>query len=166
MSEERMQEKEQREALVAVERAMVAIRRSQTRRSLGRLVPPDGGRAVDPTLFGVLDAVEGRGGSCSVTDVAAALGVDQPRASRLVLRAVEEGWVSRWPDPADARRALLALTVEGQEQVDRTHRFRQRVFARAMADWPDADRLAFARLLTAFVDGFGRAADSGDGRAG
>ncbi|MFF6776111.1 MarR family winged helix-turn-helix transcriptional regulator [Streptomyces sp. NPDC012637] len=165
MPEERMQEEEQREALVAVERAMVAIRRSQTRRSLGRLAPADGGRAVDPTLFGVLDAVEGRDGSCSVTDVATALGVDQPRASRLVLRAVEEGWVSRRPDPSDARRALLALTADGREQVDRTHRFRQRVFARVMADWPDADRLAFARLLTAFVDGFGRETDSGRERA-
>lgn len=157
-----MPDKEQREALTAVERAMVAIRRSQTRRSLGRLAPPDGeGRPVDPTLFGVLDAVEDRDGACSVSDVAAALGVDQPRASRLVLRAAEEGWVTRAPDPADARRTLLALTAAGREQVDRTHRLRQEVFARAMADWPVADRVEFARLLTAFVEGFGREVDSG-----
>ncbi|WMX44990.1 MarR family winged helix-turn-helix transcriptional regulator [Streptomyces roseicoloratus] len=161
-----MSKREQQEAVVAVERAMVAIRRSQTRRALGRLAQADGGRAVDPTLFGVLDAVEGRDGSCSVGDVAAALGVDQPRASRLVLRAVEEGWVARRPDPSDARRALLALTADGQEQVDRTHRFRRQVFARAMADWPDADRVAFARLLTAFVDGFGRETDSDGPRTG
>ncbi|MFF9194594.1 MarR family winged helix-turn-helix transcriptional regulator [Streptomyces sp. NPDC014779] len=160
-----MPDKQQQDALTAVERAMVAIRRSQTRRSLGRLAPPGEERPVDPTLFGVLDAVEDREGTCSVTDVAAALGVDQPRASRLVLRAVEEGWVSRRPDPADARRALLALTADGRERVDRTHRFRQQVFARAMAGWPEADRVEFARLLTAFVEGFGRETNSGAGQA-
>ncbi|WP_370414946.1 MarR family winged helix-turn-helix transcriptional regulator [Streptomyces fradiae] len=152
-----MSDKQQRQALTAVERAMVAIRRSQTRRSLGRLAPPDGeGRPVDPTLFGVLDAVEERDGACSVSDVAAALGVDQPRASRLVLRAAEEGWLTRAPDPGDARRTLLALTPEGRDRLDRTHRLREEVFARAMADWPAADRVEFARLLTAFVEGFGR----------
>ncbi|MFH8383888.1 MarR family winged helix-turn-helix transcriptional regulator [Kitasatospora sp. NPDC018058] len=149
---------QQQEAVAAVERAMVAIRRSQTRRSLGRIAPPDGARAIDPTLFGVLDAVEAHDGPCAVTDVAAALGVDQPRASRLVLRTVEEGWLERGSDPRDARRTLLALTPAGREQLDRAHHFRREVFARAMADWPDADRTEFARLITAFVAGFGRAA--------
>ncbi|MFJ9825590.1 MarR family winged helix-turn-helix transcriptional regulator [Streptomyces sp. NPDC101160] len=151
-----MSDRDQEEALTAVERAMVAIRRSQTRRQLGRLASPDGGGAVDPTLFGVLDAVEGRDGACSVSDVATALGVDQPRASRLVVKAVDEGWVERAADPADARRTLLSLTAAGQEQVDRTHRFRQQVFARVMADWPDSDRVEFARLITAFVDSLAR----------
>ncbi|MEV5969016.1 MarR family winged helix-turn-helix transcriptional regulator [Streptomyces sp. NPDC051921] len=161
-----MSEREQQEAVAAVERAMVAIRRSQSRRSLGRLAPPDGGPAVDPTLFGVLDTVEDRDGACSVTDVATALGVDQPRASRLVMRAVDEGWVARAADPADARRTLLGLTRAGREQVDRTHRFRRQVFARAMEGWPDADRTEFARLVTAFVASLGRVAGGADGAPG
>ena len=144
-------------AVAAVERAMVAIRRSQTRRSLGRIAGPDGARTIDPTLFGVLDAVEAHAGPCAVTDVAAALGVDQPRASRLVLRTVEEGWLERGSDPRDARRTLLALTPAGREQLDRAHHLRREVFARAMADWPDTDRTEFARLITAFVTGIGRA---------
>ncbi|MFC3577807.1 MarR family winged helix-turn-helix transcriptional regulator [Streptomyces yaanensis] len=154
--------REEDEAVAVVERAMVAIRRSQTRRSLGRLAPPDGGRTIDPTLFGVLDAIEERGEPCAVSDVATALGVDQPRASRLVLRAVEEGWLARRTDPSDARRALLALTDHGREQLDRTHRIRQEMFARVMADWPDADRSEFARLLTAFVTSYAEVAPSGD----
>ncbi|MGW5776841.1 MarR family winged helix-turn-helix transcriptional regulator [Streptomyces sp. NPDC003863] len=149
-----MSKREQGDAIADIERAMVAIRRSQTRRSLGRLAPPDGGKPIDPTLFGVLDVVEGHDAPCSVSDVAAALGVDQPRASRLVLRTVEEGWLARRTDPADARRALLALTDSGRAQLDRTHRFRQEVFARVMADWTDADRSEFARLVTAFVTSF------------
>lgn len=149
-----MSKRDQDRAIAEVERAMVAIRRSQTRRSLGRLAPSGGGKPIDPTLFTVLDVIEDRGKPCSVSDVAAALGVDQPRASRLVLRAVEEGWLDRGADPSDARRTRLALTGSGREQLDRTHRFRQEIFARAMADWPDADRSEFARLITAFVTSF------------
>ncbi|TDC86101.1 MarR family transcriptional regulator [Micromonospora sp. KC606] len=157
-----MLKREQDEAIAAVERAMVAIRRSQTRRSLGRLAPPDGGKPFDPTLFSVLDVIEDRDKPCAVTDVATALGVDQPRASRLVLRAVEEGWLDRRTDPSDARRSLLTLTDRGREQLDRTHRFRQEIFARVMADWSDADRSAFARLITAFVTSFAEMVPSAD----
>lgn len=149
-----MSKDDQSEAVAAVERAMVAIRRSQSRRSLSRLTPPAGEKLIDPTLFGVLDVVEERGERCSVTDVAAALGVDQPRASRLVVRAVDERLLNRRADPSDGRRTLLTLTELGQEQLDRMHRLRQAVFARAMADWSDADRSTFARLITAFVDSF------------
>ncbi|RFU42563.1 MarR family transcriptional regulator [Actinomadura logoneensis] len=141
----------ERDSVVAVERAMVAIRRSQTRRTLGRIAGPDG---MDPTLFGVLDAVEEHGGPCAVTDIAAALGVDQPRASRLAARTEEEGLVTRRPDASDRRRTLLELTATGRDRLDRAHRARQEVFAAAMAGWPDADRAEFARLITAFVASF------------
>lgn len=69
-----------------------------------------------------------------------------------MLRAKEEGWITRRTDPSDARRTLLSLTEEGQEQVNRAHRFRQEVFARVMEEWPDADRTEFTRLITAFVN--------------
>ncbi|TQF06146.1 MarR family transcriptional regulator [Kitasatospora acidiphila] len=153
---------EQDEAVAAVERAMVAIRRSQTRRSLARQSPPEGERPIDPTLFGVLDVIEGCARACSVTDVAVSLAVDQPRASRLVQRAVADGLVDREVDPADARRTLLTLSGEGQRQLDLVHRRRRQVFARAMEDWPDADRVAFARLITAFVADFAAQLSGGD----
>ncbi|MFJ7250710.1 MarR family winged helix-turn-helix transcriptional regulator [Kitasatospora sp. NPDC098652] len=140
----------------AVERAMVALRHSQTRRSLGRIARPEDAGAIDPTLFGVLDAVEAHPGRCAVTDVATAVGVDQPRASRLVLRAVGQGWLERGSDPRDARRTLLALTPAGRAQVEAAHRMRRVVFAQAMAGWSESDRTAFARLITAFVADFAR----------
>ncbi len=40
----------------------------------------------------------------------------------------------------------------GRALSDEVHRFRRAMFSAAMADWPDADRAAFARLLTRFVD--------------
>ncbi|MEV0407887.1 MarR family winged helix-turn-helix transcriptional regulator [Actinoallomurus sp. NPDC050550] len=144
----------QREALTAVERAMVAIRRSQTRRAMSRLGRDLEGVTFDPTVFGVLDAIEGMGRPCTVTEVAAALDVDQPRASRLVARAVDAGLLVRQADQRDGRRTPVALTDRAREQLDRMHRFRQETFARAMADWPDDDRATFARLLTSFVESF------------
>lgn len=157
-----MTRNDQDEAVAAVERAMVAIRRSQSRRSLRRLVPFDGGGLIDPTLFGVLEVIEDRGQPCGVTDIAVALGVDQPRASRLLLRAEEQGLLARQADPSDRRRTLLTLTDLGREQLDRMHQLRQAVFARVMADWSDADRSAFARLITAFVASFAEVVSGAD----
>ncbi|MBP2321884.1 DNA-binding MarR family transcriptional regulator [Kibdelosporangium banguiense] len=133
-------------AVVRVERAMVAIRRSQSRRMLSRHM------AVDPAVFGVLDAVEEHGPS-SVTDLADALAVDQPRASRLVAKAVDEGFLVRQADQNDGRRSLVSLTASGRAQVDAAHSSRQEVFARAMANWSDNERTTFARLLTEFIAG-------------
>jgi DNA-binding MarR family transcriptional regulator len=105
---------------------------------------------VDPAMFGVLDAVEERGPS-SVTELVDALGVDQPRASRLVAKAVDEGLLVRQADQRDGRKTLLSLTASGQRQVQAGHQARQQIFAAAMADWSTEDRQTFARLLTTFI---------------
>lgn len=146
-------------ATAAVERAMVAIRRSQSRRALLKM----GGATVDPTLFEVVDVVEEGGGAATVTSVADRLGVDQPRASRLVARAVEEGLVRRVADPSDGRRSTLALTDLGTEHAERVHAFRCEVFGTAMRAWPEHDRQEFARLLTDFVEALGQGHGKSDG---
>jgi DNA-binding MarR family transcriptional regulator len=146
------------EHVKAVERAMVAIRRSQTRRALTRLAEGRddndagvvGGSAVD-----VLDAIESAeqaGTPATVSGVAAALNVDQPRASKLVAAAVRAGLVRREADQADGRRTLLVRTERGNTLSEELHRFRRSIFAMAMSDWTDTDRAAFARLLTRFVE--------------
>ncbi len=84
----------QDEHVRAVERAMVAIRRSQTRRALTRLAEgrDDGGGSgvVAGSAVDVLDAIEAEqaGTPATVSGVGAALNVDQPRASKLVAAAV------------------------------------------------------------------------------
>jgi DNA-binding MarR family transcriptional regulator len=147
------------EDVKAVERAMVAIRRSQTRRALSRLAEGRGGagpaEAVSSSAVDVLDAVaaaEQAGTAATVSGIAATLNVDQPRASKLVAAAVEAGLVRREADQADGRRATLVRTERGDALFEELHRFRRSVFATAMSDWTDADRAAFARLLTRFVE--------------
>ncbi|MEU4833208.1 MarR family winged helix-turn-helix transcriptional regulator [Streptosporangium sp. NPDC023615] len=107
--------------------------------------------SLDPVLFGVIDAVEEREGGVTVTSVSDRLGVDQPRASRLVARAVDAGLVRGVADPADGRRSTLELTALGTEHAERVHRLRREVFGTAMRGRPERDRREFARLLTAFV---------------
>lgn len=149
-------------ALATIERAMVAIRRSQTRRTLNRLGAKGIRTAVDPTMFGVLDAVEGRADAATVGDVAQALGVDQPRASRLVARAVADGLLRREADQGDARRVLLRLTPSARAALAGVHEARQAVFARTTAGWTDTERDEFARLLAKFVEDFDRVVSESD----
>ncbi|MFD0584621.1 MarR family transcriptional regulator [Dactylosporangium darangshiense] len=111
------------EVLAAIESAMVAIRRRQTRRALAR-----GYSEVDPALFDVVDAVEDgelRQRDVTVSDVAAALDVAQPRASKLVAAAVDAGLIRREADQRDGRRALLVRTVAGRELSERVHASRR-----------------------------------------
>ena len=134
-----------------VEAAMIAIRRRQTRRTFA---VQSGG--PDPVQE-VLDAIEAAGPNpLGVNGVATALGVDQPRASKLVATAVSAGLVRREADQADGRRTNLVLTPTGQAQLDTVHTHRRTRFAAAMADWPPEDQAAFATLLTRFVTALDR----------
>ncbi|KAB8188837.1 MarR family transcriptional regulator [Nonomuraea phyllanthi] len=131
--------------IAAIEQAMITIRRRQSRRALARA---QGG--VRPELD-VLDVIEGAGEPVTVSTVARALGVDQPRASRLVAAAVAAGLVRREADQADGRRAWLAPTEAGRAALERIHRGRRAAFATAMEGWTDGERAEFARLLSRFV---------------
>jgi DNA-binding MarR family transcriptional regulator len=149
---------DQGDDVAVVEAAMVAIRRRQSRRTLARQCGGGDLPARDLALIAVLDVVEEAeqsGRPATVGTVAAAMDVDQPRASKLVAAAIDAGLLRREADESDGRRALLRLTPDGEAQLARTHRFRRRAFAEAMRDWSSAERRQFAELLTRFVAGLG-----------
>ncbi|AFU04018.1 MarR family winged helix-turn-helix transcriptional regulator [Nocardia brasiliensis] len=136
---------EQDEVTAAVAAAMVRIRRRQTRGALGRDSP------IPVAVFRALDAVAAD--PCpTVTTLAAALGVDQPRASRLVAQAVSLGLLERTADQRDGRRSVLRLTTDGDRAIAVADAGRRSAMAAAMADWTAAERAEFARLLRRFVD--------------
>lgn len=138
------------EPVVTVEAAMVAVRRQQSRRALARA---DGAAAADIAVQEVLDAVEAAGGPVGVTGIAEALGVDQPRASKLVTAAVAAGLVRREADQADGRRSRLALTAAGRERLAAVRELRRARFGAAMAGWSADEQATFATLLARFVVG-------------
>jgi DNA-binding MarR family transcriptional regulator len=149
------------DATDAIERAMVAMRRSQGRRVLHRRAAGDAATVGEAAAFQVLDAIEAAaeaGRAMTVNGVAGALAVDQPRASRLVARAVDAGLVRRGADPADGRRSVLTLTSRGARVLAAGHRTRREAVSAALADWSPEDRATFARLLSAYVRSWERAA--------
>jgi DNA-binding MarR family transcriptional regulator len=92
----------------------------------------------------------------TVGAVAERLEIDPSTASRLVGHAIDAGLVSRRPSPVDARRANLQLTDAGERVKQVAHRFRMAYLAELMADWSEADRADFARLLKCFTDAASR----------
>lgn len=142
------------DALAAIERAFVRIRRGMSRRNLGTRMIRELGGGVELSHLGVVDAVEegaDAGGPVTVGLVGERMGIDPSRASRVVASALEAGYVERVASQADGRRVGLRLTDAGRALAESARAVRRRAFDEAMDGWPDADRREFARLLSRFV---------------
>ncbi len=139
----------------AVERSMVKLRRGMSRQRLGKAAIREHNLPVDVQVLHVVDVIdEGPdhdGQEMSVGLVAARLGVDASRGSRIVAETVKLGYVRRVASQEDGRRIHLELTAAGRSVVDATRRTRQDHFAKAMAGWTEAEQAEFARLLARFV---------------
>lgn len=145
------------DALKSVEKAMVRIRRSQSRRALAGVMTRRLGAAFDMNAAIVVDAVEAAheaGGIATVGLVARQLAVDPSRASRLVAMAVRTGHVRRVSVQDDGRSAKLEVTSRGRKSLETVREFRSGVFADAMESWTDQDCADFARLLQRFIAAF------------
>lgn len=110
-------------------------------------MPGWGPRFAGPARFRLLDALSSASGPLTVSEVADAVGVDQPRASRLVQQSVELGFVRREADPDDARRTRIVLTEQGEGLVRGFRGDRRDAIATALAEFTDAERADLARLL-------------------
>ncbi len=143
-------------ALAMIERAAVRMRRSVSKRTLGKLMQRELGSQFDMSVGFVVDVVdegaEQPGQEVTVGMVADRVGVDPSRASRLVAEAVRGGYVMRVASQADGRSSRLELTDAGREVVEMTRRFRQDYFDHRMADWSEHDRAEFARLFAKFTE--------------
>ncbi|TDB89930.1 MarR family transcriptional regulator [Actinomadura sp. KC216] len=137
---------------------MVKLRRGMSRQRLGRAAIRDHNLPVDVQVLHVVDVIDegpdDAGQEMSVGLVAARLGVDASRGSRIVAEAVKSGYVRRVASQEDGRRIHLELTAEGRAVVEATRRTRLEHFAKAMSGWTDAERTEFARLLARFVHGY------------
>lgn len=104
----------------------------------------------------MLEALAAASAPLSVSDLGAAIGVDQPRASRLVQQGVERGFVRREADPDDARRTRIALTDEGRRLARGVRGERREMLTQALATFTDAESAELARLLTKLADNWQR----------
>lgn len=145
------------QVLRQVEQAMVRLRRSMGRRTLGRALLAELAQRAEPvdlTLFAVLDAVDDGPGPdravVTVREVGERMDLDPSRASRVVAGAVASGHLRRVAAQSDARQVGLELTEAGRGVVDLASRRRRAFFDQAMQGWSAAERAEFARLLARF----------------
>ena len=91
------------------------------------------GLGIQAGQFPFLAAID-RAGPLTIGELAQAVGITQPGATRTTGQLLELGFVDMQPAPDDQRRRLVSLTEKGQELVD------------------DAKRSVWPRVTTAVAD--------------
>lgn len=114
-----------------------------------RLHGPSGWTVLDRPAYQALWRIVDEG-PLRLTALAGLLEVDLSVVSRQVRSLQDVGFVSRTPDPGDARAALVSATDSGREALDRTRKQRTEVLDTVLAQWNDEDRASFVRLLGRF----------------
>lgn len=100
----------------------------------------------------MLHAIVHAEGPRSITDLGHAIGVDQPRASRLVQALADAGLVRRIPDPSDGRRVVIEATKAGRSRFEAHAEARAAEVAAAAESLTPAERATLARLLAKLAD--------------
>ncbi|HEY7932712.1 MAG TPA: MarR family transcriptional regulator [Solirubrobacteraceae bacterium] len=97
-----------------------------------------------------------REGASSTSDLAAAERVRPQSMAQTVSELETEGLISRRPDPADGRRALLELTEQGRQTLQADRRQREGWLIGAIAEgFSESEQQALAQavpLLTRLAD--------------
>jgi len=75
------------------------------------------GLGIQASQFPFVAAID-RTGPLTIGELAQAVGITQPGATRTVGQLLELGFVDMNPAPNDQRRRLVSLTARGQELVD------------------------------------------------
>jgi DNA-binding MarR family transcriptional regulator len=65
-----------------------------------------------------------------------------------VQRLERSGLVTRQPDPHDGRVAVLTITAEGAQTLERLQMSRRDLLLERIRDWSDTDRAAAAAALS------------------
>ncbi|WP_160165838.1 MarR family transcriptional regulator [Actinoplanes sp. OR16] len=135
--------------------ALVRIRRDHQARHLQRRAAqgdPAAASAANAARYRYLDALDGFRTAVSISEVADAIGVDRPRASRLTTELISEGYIERQPAPGDSRYVLVRLTASGREFVAGINERRRESVAQALTGFTAEESRTLAELLTRFVD--------------
>jgi DNA-binding MarR family transcriptional regulator len=130
---------------VRTDPALVA---SELRVVLGQLVRRLRAEHRFPVSHGIVLGRLDRNGAQTVSDLAAAERVRPQSMAQTVSDLEADGLVARSPDPDDGRRALVALTPEGETALDSDRRHRDGWIAEAIAnDLTDAEQAVLHRAV-------------------
>jgi DNA-binding MarR family transcriptional regulator len=112
---------------------------------------PTSGDGVEWAAYGLLFQLVG-GGPRRSSALAEAACVDPSTVSRQVAQLVKAGLVTRQSDPEDGRASLLVATERGHAVYAEKQVHRNRMFARLLAGWTEADAVSLTGLLTRLND--------------
>jgi DNA-binding MarR family transcriptional regulator len=90
----------------------------------------------------------GASGPLRIGELAADLGIDNSTITPQAQRLERARLIAREPDPKDGRVALLAITDEGRQMLERVHRSRREMLLEKLRDWTPSDRAAVAAALS------------------
>jgi DNA-binding MarR family transcriptional regulator len=114
-----------------------------------RLHGPSGWTVLDRPAYQALWRIVDEG-PLRLTALAGLLEVDLSVVSRQVRSLVDNGFVSRTPDPGDARAALVSATDSGREAFLQTRQQRTEVLNSVLSQWDEDDKASLVRLLGRF----------------
>ncbi len=100
----------------------------------------------------VINIVDEADGEMTVGALAEHLAVDPSVASRMVSDCISNGYLVRMASQQDGRRTVLQLTPEGVALRDRFRWQQRQAFEHITREWPEHERLQFARLLLKYAD--------------
>ncbi|MBA1349374.1 MarR family winged helix-turn-helix transcriptional regulator [Rhizobium sp. WYCCWR 11146] len=109
-------------------------------RRIGERLQADTQQVIDEAGLGIqagqypfLAAID-RSGPLTIGELAQAVGITQPGATRTIGQLLELGYVDMQPAPDDQRRRLVSLTYKGQDLVDYSKKVIWPRIAAAVAD--------------------------------
>ncbi len=95
----------------------------------------------------------------SMSDLAAALGVQPPTVTKMISRLAAQDYVERRAAPGDGRQAQVFLTERGREAIGQIDKLWKRVEKTALAGIDDKDRKRLRKLLRQVERNLGAAKD-------
>ena len=121
-----------------LERSLTQVARIILRLDVPQDALPDGA-SIGRTGYWLLVLVSEQG-PIRLSDLAGTVELDLSTISRQIRDLVASGLITRTPDPADGRAALLSLTEQGVAVLEAVSESRRQVLAEAIAEWTDEER--------------------------
>lgn len=141
-----------------LERSLTQVARTILRLDVPKDALPDGA-SIGRTGYWLLVLVSEQS-PLRLSDLAGTVELDLSTISRQIRDLVASGLITRTPDPADGRAALLSLTERGVAVLEAVSESRRRVLAQAIAEWTDEERTTLATGLFRLGTGLQNARDA------
>lgn len=143
---------------LAIDAVLQSWRRRAQKRELGQMALSELGLDLDLPKLDVIVAIRAPSNEFGPQDqdetmvatIAARLGIDPSRASRLVSELITEGYVERAVSQQDARRTIVTLTPRGVAVVEAVRTIKFLILDDFLSDWTDEEIRTFIPLLDRF----------------